>query len=330
MSRYLCSKSSHASPPWNRLGAKPKRRMNECLTARTVHPEITDATGRPALPSASSSTPLRGREQPWITARGKTNSNNPVQQPVKTHNRYAPLLQDPAPPPDEQKNLPSPLRRVRSGHKSASRPQPMLTTGPQTLIVGDTAVKHLRSMCSENMKVLCFPKDMVPDLTARIPDIVASNPTAKKIILHAGMNDIVNRQSEVLKQHFTALLNTLSSLDVEVCISGPLPPVRRGAERFSRLMALSRWLSTASEVHSMYFLDNFNFFWDRKHLFKRDGLFLNRPGVKLFLSNVSFYLHQQSVPSTKVNAQDMLIQKGDKCHHIGAQPSAELITNHKR
>ena len=72
-------------------------------------------------------------------------------------------------------------------------------TGPQTLIVGDYAVKDLRSMCSKNTKILCFPKDMVSDMTERILHIVAAHPNVKNIILHIGTNDVVKQQSEVLK-----------------------------------------------------------------------------------------------------------------------------------
>ena len=43
-----------------------------------------------------------------------------------------------------------------------------LMTGPQTLIVGDGAVKEVKSFCSkENTKVLCFTNDMVSDISER-------------------------------------------------------------------------------------------------------------------------------------------------------------------
>ncbi len=89
-------------------------------------------------------------------------------------------------------------------------------------------------MCSKNTNILCFPKDMVSDLAERILHIVAAHPTVKNIILHIGSNDVVKQQSEVLKWNFMDLLNIVSSLNDEVFISGPLPPVRRGFERFSR------------------------------------------------------------------------------------------------
>uniref|UniRef100_A0A3B4VIK0 SGNH hydrolase-type esterase domain-containing protein n=1 Tax=Seriola dumerili TaxID=41447 RepID=A0A3B4VIK0_SERDU len=89
------------------------------------------------------------------------------------------------------------------------------------------------------------PKDEVSDMAERILHVVPSHPIVKNIILHIGTNDVVKQQSEILKRDFTDPLNIVSSLNVEVFISGPLPPVRGGAVRFSRSLALNTWLSTA-------------------------------------------------------------------------------------
>ncbi len=316
----LGNKSKSGSPPWNALGAKPKSKsfpweMGGRVTGRTQRPEICDATGWPALSSrqSASSTPVLGRTQPWTAAKGRV-SNKPPQQPsVQQQNRFSPLLQDPS---DDLDNIPSSHRRVRTESKSESkRLQRKLTTGPQTLIVGDAAVNDVRSMCSKNTKVLCFPKDTVSDLAERILHIVAEHPTVKNIILHIGTNDVVKQQSEVLKEDFNNLLNIVSSLNAEVFISGRIPPVRRGAERFSRLMALNRWLSAACTVHSVHFIENFYFLWGRRHLFKADGLRLNKSGVKLFSSNLFYFLRHSSVPSAKDKRQEESKQEEDITQH---------------
>ncbi|CAJ1066841.1 uncharacterized protein LOC117821914 [Xyrichtys novacula] len=123
--------------------------MGKRITGRTVHPEISDATGWPALPSSSSSTPIQSRTQPWTTAKGKTNSKYPVEHTVKMQISFAPLHQDSASPSDELEYLSLPQRMVRSVHKSeANRPQAKLTRGPQILIVRDAAVKDMRFMFS--------------------------------------------------------------------------------------------------------------------------------------------------------------------------------------
>ncbi|XP_071062166.1 uncharacterized protein [Pseudochaenichthys georgianus] len=152
------------------------------------------------------------------------------------------------------------------------------------------------------------------DLAEKILHIGAEHQTVKNVVLHIGTNDVVKQQSEVLKEDFKRLLETASSLNAEVFISGPLPPVRRGVERFSRLFALNTWLSTACTDHSVHFIDNFNFFWDRRHLFKANGVCLNKSGVKLFISNIFNCLRHQSVPSAKDKQQEESKQEKDTTH----------------
>ena len=64
-----------------------------------------------------------------------------------------------------------------------------------------------------NTKVLCFPKDMVSDLAEKILHIGAENPTVKNVVLHIGTNDVEKQESEVLKEDFKCLLETVSSLN---------------------------------------------------------------------------------------------------------------------
>ncbi|KAK5921040.1 hypothetical protein CgunFtcFv8_024779 [Champsocephalus gunnari] len=155
---------------------------------------------------------------------------------------------------------------------------------------------------------------MVSDLAEKILHIGAEHPTVKNVVLLIGTNDVVKQQSEVLKEDFKCLLETVSSLNAEVFISGPLPPVRRGVERCSRLFALNTWLSTVCTDHSVNCIDNFYFFWDRRHLFKANGVCLNKSGVKLFISNIFNCLRHQSVPSAKDKRQEESKQKKDTTH----------------
>uniref|UniRef100_A0A3P8RHM4 SGNH hydrolase-type esterase domain-containing protein n=1 Tax=Astatotilapia calliptera TaxID=8154 RepID=A0A3P8RHM4_ASTCA len=163
----------------------------------------------------------------------------------------------------------------------SKRPQGKLKARPETLIVGNSAVKDVQRMCGKNTKVLCFPNDMVNNLKERILQIADEYPTVTNIVLHTGSNDVSKQQSEVLKRDFTGLLNTVNSLNAAVFVSGPVPPVRGGDERFSRLFTLNKWLISACADHSVHFINNFNIFWERRHLFKENGFNFNKSGVKL-------------------------------------------------
>ncbi|KAK0156626.1 hypothetical protein N1851_000057 [Merluccius polli] len=130
------------------------------------------------------------------------------------------------------------------------RLQKELTTGPQTLIVDDGAVNKTKHFFSKNTKVLCFTNDMVSDISEKILEITAEHPTVKSLIIHTGALDVVKQQSEVLKRDFNDLLNKVRCLNTEVFISGPLPTVWRGDERFSRLLMLNRWLKDMCAAQS--------------------------------------------------------------------------------
>ncbi|KAK0137897.1 Protein Dok-7 [Merluccius polli] len=192
-------------------------------------------------------------------------------------NRFASLLQDPDSPKERSSSSTGERYEAKSYTK---RLQKELTTGPQTLIVGDGAVNKTKHFFGKNTKVLCFTNDMVSDISQKILEITAEHPTVKSLVIHTGALDVVKQQSEVLKQDFIDLLNKVRCLNTEVSISGPLPTVRRGDERFSRLLMLNRWLKDTCAAQSVNFIDNFNIFWERRHLFEADGFCLNNGSTK--------------------------------------------------
>ncbi|KAK0146187.1 hypothetical protein N1851_014504 [Merluccius polli] len=162
------------------------------------------------------------------------------------------------------------------------RLQKELTTGPQTLIAGDRAVNKTKHFFSKNTKVLCYTNDMVSDISEKILEITAEHPTVKSLVIHTGALDVVKQQSEVLKQDFNDLLNKVRCLNTEVFISGPLPTLWRGDERFSRLLMLNRWLKDTCAAQSVNFIDNFNIFSERRHLFEAHGFCLNKEYLHVF------------------------------------------------
>uniref|UniRef100_A0A3Q3RT53 Endonuclease/exonuclease/phosphatase domain-containing protein n=1 Tax=Mastacembelus armatus TaxID=205130 RepID=A0A3Q3RT53_9TELE len=172
---------------------------------------------------------VQRKAQPWITAKGKRSNKTPKKLTVQLQNRF---------------------RGVRSENSTEDRKLRGKLKGPQTLIVGDLAIK---------------------DHCCRKPNCEKPRTTHR-----------------------------VRSLNAEVFISGPLPPVRGGTEKFSRLLALNTWLSTACDVHSIHFIDNFNHFWDRRHLFKGDRLSLNKSGVK----------HVTDPTHIKGHTLDLIISKG--------------------
>ncbi|KAK0138892.1 hypothetical protein N1851_024565 [Merluccius polli] len=264
--QMLCAKPKHNSCK----DKSPPSDMGRRLTGRTQHLETRDDTEWPALPSHRrvSSTPVPRRKQPWNVAKTKSKSKPTKDTGILLENRFAPLLQDPDSPKERSSSSTGERYEAKSYTK---RLQKELTTGPQTLIVGDRAVNKTKHFFSKNTKVLCFTNDMVSDISEKILEITAEHPTVKSLVIHTGVLDVVKQQSEVLKQDFNDL-RQVRCLNIEVFISGPLPTVRRGDERFSRLLMLNRWLKDTCAAQSVNFIDNFNIFWERRHLFEADGL----------------------------------------------------------
>ncbi len=175
---------------------------------------------------------------------------------------------------------------------------------PRTLIVGDSII---RNVSSRTATTCCFPQATVSDVNKELRSIVMKHKTANRVIIHVGKNDIRKRQSEMLKQDFSELFETLQRLEVQSFISGPLPA--RGTNMFSRLLGLNTWLQRTCSTKGVNFIDNFNIFWGHRQLFKLDGLHPNKLGARVLKDNFYFSLCHPSVvcvnPLTQSPGQNM-------------------------
>lgn len=90
----------------------------------------------------------------------------------------------------------------------------------------------------------------------------------------------------------------------------------------------------AISVYSSALYWQFNFFWDRRYLFKADGLCLNKSGIELFSSNLYFFLCHSTVPSAKDKRLEESKQGEDITQHarnlVGEPPQSEESSDHGR
>ncbi len=144
-------------------------------------------------------------------------------------------------------------------------------------------------------------------MNKELQSIEMKHQTANRVIIHVGKNDIRKGQSEMLKQDFSELFETLQRLEVQSFISGPLPA--RGTNMFSRLLGLNTWLQRTCSTKGVNFIDNFNIFWGHRQLFKLDGLHPNKLGARVLKDNFYFSLRHPSVvcanPLTHSPGQNM-------------------------
>lgn len=104
------------------------------------------------------------------------------------------------------------------------------------LIIGDSIIRNLRKKFA---KTLCFPGATVNYLPEKIPGLLENYPTATKLVVHVGTNNISRQQSELLKHDLFRLFKLLKDHPRKsFFISGPIPTLGRGMGRFSRLLSL--------------------------------------------------------------------------------------------
>uniref|UniRef100_A0A9J8BYX3 SGNH hydrolase-type esterase domain-containing protein n=1 Tax=Cyprinus carpio carpio TaxID=630221 RepID=A0A9J8BYX3_CYPCA len=99
---------------------------------------------------------------------------------------------------------------------------PLRETERDAVIVGDSIVRHVRATLAEGkVHTHCFPGAHVLDVSAQIPTILKADKSPRAVVLHAGVNDTTQRQTETLKRDFRSLIETVRS--TTPVVSGPLP-----------------------------------------------------------------------------------------------------------
>uniref|UniRef100_A0A9J7XV43 SGNH hydrolase-type esterase domain-containing protein n=1 Tax=Cyprinus carpio carpio TaxID=630221 RepID=A0A9J7XV43_CYPCA len=162
-----------------------------------------------------------------------------------------------------------------------TRARPRATTSPPPVF--EISTRNRFSPLRETERDAVIVGDSI------IPAILKADESPRAVVLHAGVNDTTQRQTETLKRDFRSLIETVRSTTpaATIIVSGPLPTYRRGHERFSRLFALNEWLLSWCKEQKLLFVNNWNLFWERPRLFRADGLHPSRVGAGLLSDNIS-------------------------------------------
>ncbi|KAK3538396.1 hypothetical protein QTP86_001738 [Hemibagrus guttatus] len=157
------------------------------LRQRKAALESPSARTRPAQVSF---TPAPGYHAAWMQQQRKT--------------RAKPRARASPPPPP-------PVFEISTQNRFA----PLRETECDTVIIGDSIVRHVRATAAKG----------------KVPAILKKNIGA--VVLHAGTNDIRLRQTEILKKDFRSLVELVrtTSPTTRIIVSGPLPTFQRGIER---------------------------------------------------------------------------------------------------
>ena len=97
-----------------------------------------------------------------------------------------------------------------------------------------------------------------------------------------------------LQRDFTVLGQMIETVLGKTCFfSGPIPMRQQSSEVFSRLYSIDQWLNRVLRTAFGYgYLSNFDLFWKKHHLFRKDGLHPNYKGLTALANN--FYRIVQS------------------------------------
>ncbi|XDV10990.1 hypothetical protein PO909_000066 [Leuciscus waleckii] len=136
---------------------------------------------------------------------------------------------EPATPPGSRESQSSATHII---HQNLSTYMYNDTSLPQVLLLGDSSIKRIKlpaciTYCLSNGK---------------IGDFIKLLPKLKIVIIHTGINEIMDRQSARLHSDLEELCFQIESLGKRCILSGPFPSPSMGSEYFSRLYGLHQWL----------------------------------------------------------------------------------------
>ncbi|KAK3506431.1 hypothetical protein QTP70_002157 [Hemibagrus guttatus] len=118
---------------------------------------------------------------------------------------------------------PSAATRLRDLDPEPLR-SPLRETACNAVIIGDSIVRHVCATAAKGkVCTRCLPGARVLDVSAQVPAILKKNIGA--VVLHAGMNNIRLRQTEILKKDFRNLVEKVRTTSpmTRITVSGPLP-----------------------------------------------------------------------------------------------------------